>query len=453
MKQPSSAHSPNVFTIVWIGQLVSIIGSGLATFALGVWVFEQTGSALMFALIMLFRSLPGALISPIAGALVDRWDRRRVMIVSDGGAALATLGVALLAATGNLAIWHIYLLTAISSILLTFQQPAYFASITLLVPREHYARANGMVQAGLGAEHIISPVLAGILLPFIHLSGIMTIDLITFLIGVAMLLLVRFPRQPAPTEGTAGTSLLAEIQHSWTYLATRPGLFSLMLFIALCNFLLGFFIALIVPMVLSFTTAQALGTATSIAGSGMLAGSILMAIWGGPRRLIYGLFGAMILFGTGMILAGLQPSVILITLGGFLLLFSPPVANGCIFAIWQRKVAANMQGRIFATARMVALLAAPAAYLSAGLLAENFFVPLLVPGGNLAETIGAFIGVGPGRGIALMFIIMGSLSILSAVAGYLYPRLRLIETELPEVSFDEPASESSPETILADVPA
>jgi hypothetical protein len=251
--------------------------------------------------------------------------------------------------------------------------------------------------------------------------------------------------------GTAGRNLLANIWQSWAYLAGRPGLFSLMLFIALCNFLLGFFIALIGPMVLSFTNAQALGTATSIAGSGMLIGSILMAIWGGPRRLIYGLFGAMTLFGSGMILAGLHPSVVLITCGGFLLLFSPPIANGCIFAIWQRKVVADMQGRIFATARMVGLLAAPLAYLSAGLLAEEVFLPLLVPGGALADTVGQYIGTGAGRGIGLMFIIMGCLSILAAAAGYLYPRLRLIEEELPDVFRDTPSSEPAPAPTPADV--
>ncbi|NJN67346.1 MAG: MFS transporter [Chloroflexaceae bacterium] len=427
--------NPKVFSVVWFGQLVSIIGSGLTTFALGVWVFEQTGSALLFALIMLFRTLPGLLISPLAGVLVDRWDRRLVMLLHDIVALLAIVGLLLMVALGQLAFWHIYLATTVLSLLMAFQQPAFLASITLLVPREQYVRANSMLQIALGAEHMLSPVLAGMLLPLIRLEGILVLDVVTFLFSTITLLLVRFPRLAESAEGAASRGALGqEIFHAWRYLAQRHGLMGLMLFLALVNFLFGFFVVLVGPMVLSFTTEQVLGVATSIAGSGMLVSSVILGVWGGPKRLMHGVYGGVLLFGIALMVAGTQASVVLISAGGFLVLFSLPILNGCVQALLQRKVVADMQGRVFATGRILAQTSAPIAYLCAGLLADGVFVPLLVAGGPLADTVGRVIGTGPGRGIGLMFLIIGGLTVGAVLLGYLYAPLRRLEEDLPDAA-------------------
>lgn len=454
MTQATPVVNGKVFTVVWIGQLISIIGSGLTTFALGVWVFEQTGSALLFALIMLFRTLPGLLISPIAGVLVDRWDRRLVLLWNDTGSFLAILGLFVLLATGQMAFWHIYLAITVLSLLLAFQQPAFLASITQLVPKEQYVRANSMIQIASGAEYILSPVLAGILLPLVHLQGIFIIDILTFFFSIAMLLLVRFPRLTASAEGTAGRGAVGqEMLHSWKYLVQRPGLLGLLLFLALINFLFGFFVVLIGPMVLSFTSEQVLGFATSIAGSGMLVSSILMGVWGGPKRLVYGVYGGVFLFGVAIILSGLRPSLPFIATGGFLVLFSLPILNGCVQAILQRKVVADMQGRIFATGRIIAQVTAPVAYVCAGVLADTIFAPLLMANGALASTVGLVIGTGPGRGIGLLFIIIGCLTMGTALLGYINPRLRLIEEELPDALSDSAASTLVPEPALVNLSA
>ncbi len=422
-----------VFTIVWLGQLISIIGSGLTTFAMGVWIFEQTGSTLLFALMMLFRTLPGLLLSPLAGVLVDRWDRRLVMLVHDVGALLAMAALLAMVVGGQLVFWHIYLATVVLSLLLSFQQPAFLASITLLVPREQYVRANSMLQIALGAEHILSPALAGLLLPLIDLQGILVLDIATFLLSTITLLLVRFPRPVESAEGAASRGAVGrEILHAWHYMAQRQGLLGLMLFLALVNFLFGFFVVLIGPMVLSFTTEQVLGIATSITGSGMLASSIILGVWGGPKRLMQGVYGGVLLFGIALIVVGLQPSVLFISAGGFLVLFSLPILNGCVQALLQRKVVADMQGRVFATGRILAQTSAPVAYICAGLLADSVFIPLLMAGGPLADTVGQIIGTGPGRGIGLMFIIIGGLTIGAVLLGYLYVPLRRVEEELPD---------------------
>ena len=246
----------HVFTLVWFGQLVSLTGSGLTNFALGVWVYQSTGSATKFAFIALSSILPLIFVSPIAGALVDRWDRRWVMVVSDTGAALSTFTVVLLFATGNLETWHIYITTAVSSAFSAFQWPAYTASVTLLIPKEHFGRASGMTQFAEYFSDLAAPLLGGILLGFIGLYGVILLDLLTFLIALATLLRVRFPSVKAETavDKTASTSMIQEITFGWRYVIKRPGLLALLFLFAAGNFFQGIFDILITPLILSFAS-------------------------------------------------------------------------------------------------------------------------------------------------------------------------------------------------------
>ncbi|MCJ7735328.1 MAG: MFS transporter, partial [Anaerolineales bacterium] len=191
--KPFTAGIP-VFTVTWLGQVISLVGSGLTSFALGVWVFRSTGSATLFAFIGLFAVLPKVLVSPFAGALVDRWDRRAVMILADTGAGLSTLFIATILIFDRMELWHIYLSTAASSLFGAFQWPAYTAAVSLLVPEEHLGRANGMNQFGRAAAEIFAPLLAGILMLTIQLEGVILIDVGTFIFAMLTLLLVRFPR-------------------------------------------------------------------------------------------------------------------------------------------------------------------------------------------------------------------------------------------------------------------
>ena len=151
-----------VFLIVWFGQVISLIGSGLTSFALGVWVYQRTGSVTQFSLILLSAMLPSILISPVAGALVDRWNRRWCMILSDSGPGITTVAIALLLATGSLQIWHIYLAVSLSSVCKAFQLPADTASTSSLVPKEFLPRASGMVKSAEASAQLISPLLASL---------------------------------------------------------------------------------------------------------------------------------------------------------------------------------------------------------------------------------------------------------------------------------------------------
>ena len=428
------------FVLIWFGQLVSLTGSGLTGFALGVWVYQRTGSVTQFALISLFTSLPGIVISPVAGALVDRWDRRRAMILSDVGAALCTLSVAGLLLASRLEVWHIYVAMGISSTFSAFQWPAYSAATTLLVPKQHLGRASGMVQISEAVAQIISPVLAGALMVVIRVQGVMLLDFATFLFAALTLLLARIPRPAVTAEGKAGQgSLLHEATYGWTYIRARPGLFALLLFFAATNFATGIVGVLFTPLVLSFTSTAVLGLLLSIGGLGFLAGSLTMSAWGGPKRRVYGILGCHLLMGVTLFAAGFPPLVWVIGAAAFLFFFSTPISNGCSQAIWQSKTAPDVQGRVFAVRRMIAWASLPLAYLMAGPLADQVFEPLLAEGGPLASSVGQIIGVGVGRGIGLLFIVLGSVILLAALVACLYPRLRNLETELPDFVAD-PAS-------------
>ncbi|NOX44972.1 MAG: MFS transporter [Caldiserica bacterium] len=429
-------HGPlrgtRAFLLVWFGQLVSLVGSKLTGFGLGVWAFQTTGSVTRFALIMLFTALPGILLSPIAGALVDRWDRRRTMILADTGAGLCTLGIALLIVTGKLEVWHIYLLMAASSAFDAFQWPAYQAPIGLLVPKAQYGRASGMVQLAGATAQIVAPAAAGAMLGVIGLGGIIAVDFATFLFAVATLAAVRIPRPARATAPASEGSLPREALEGWRYIAARPGLLGLLLLFALANFTIGMVYVLFTPLVLSFSTSAALGTLLSLGGIGFLAGGLLMSAWGGPSRRIYGIYAAEALLGATLFLAGFPPSVLILGIAAFSVYFAIPIVNGCSQAIWLAKTPPELQGRVFATRRMISWSSLPLAYLLAGPLADRVFEPLMAEGGPLAGSLGRVIGVGPGRGIALLYVVLGVFILGVTLWAVIYPRLRRLELEIPD---------------------
>ena len=267
------------FLIVWIGQIVSTVGSSLTGFVLGVWVYQQTGSATQFALIALCATVPSILPAPIAGALVDRHDRRTVMILADFGAAACTVTLALLYAAGVLEVWHIWAATGITAICGAFQGPAYGASLSMLVPPEHRARANGLMQTGQ-ALAIIAPVVAAGLVASIGVLGVIAIDLCTFAFAVVTLFIVLHPAPARERGGACGPGTLRrEAAYGWEYLRERPGLFWLTVLFAFFNFFISISAVLVQPLILSFSSVGSLGWLMMAGGSGMLAGSLVMGAW------------------------------------------------------------------------------------------------------------------------------------------------------------------------------
>jgi MFS family permease len=382
----------------------------------------------------MFTTLPSIVIGPFAGALVDRWDRRKAMLLSDAGSAICTLIIFLLLSIEKLDIWHIYLLLSISASFAAFQWPAYSAAIAQLVPKKKLSQANGLVQVAEAVSQILAPVTAGVLVGIILLQGVIIIDLVTFLIAVITLMIVRIPKPEKSIDGQAVKgSLFKEAFYGWTYIRKRPGLFALLIFFAGMNFITGLATVLFTPLILSFSTPAILGILTSAAGLGLLGGSLLMSIWAGPKKKILGIFINDIFLLSAFFILGFTTNLYILGLGVVLAFISLPILQTCSQVIWQQKTAPDIQGRVFSFRRVIAFSTIPLAYLVAGPLADKVFNPLLVENGRLAGSVGKLIGVGPGRGIGFMYILMGVLVLLVTLAGYAYPPLRNVERELPDM--------------------
>jgi MFS family permease len=436
------------FAIIWVGQLLSVLGSGVSAFALGIWAYRTTGSVTQFALVLFSAAVPGVVLLPVAGLLADRWDRRRTMILSDAGAALGTAALALLFLLGRVEMRWVYAILCFTSAMATFQRPAYSAAVAQLVPKQHFGRANGQVRTAQAASQILAPLLAGALLGPIGIEGILILDFVSFAFALATLLAVRFPPLADDAETKAAPSTWAErwreITAGWIYLVERGGLMALMILLAGLNFSFGLANVLVQPLVLSFASPADLGRALTIGGVGLLLGSVVMGTWGGPKRRVHGIFGFVPLAAISIFGVGLTSSIRWVTAAMALVFFCLPFIEGCTTAIVQSKVAPRVQGRVFAITHMIAGSMAPISYLLAGPLVDQVFAPLMKTGGPLAGSLGPIFGVGEGRGIALLMSALGIALLLTTFVAFLLPRVRHVEDELPDMVPDAVAAHRVP---------
>ncbi len=420
------------FVIVWFGQLVSITGTTLTAFGLQFFIYTETQSVTRVALIALAYTLPAVVLAPLAGSVADRADRRLVMLLSDVGAGAATLLMLWVLLTGDLPFWFICVATAIGSSANAFQTPAWTASIAVLVPRSQLGRANGMVQFNEGLAVVIAPALAGVLLTTVGLAGVLIVDAVTFGIGVLTLALVRFPAYQR--DKSSDRSVRSDSRFAWRYLRERPGLFWLLWIYSGVNFMFSMTLVLIIPLVVSFSTEAAVGVILSVSGVGAVIGAIIVSAYGEPKRLVRTILGGIFISGLLSAVSGVRASLIVIAVPTVLVFLLTPIINGASQVIWQTKVAEGSQGRVFSLRRMIGQAISPIAILLAGPLADNIFEPALAEDGSLAGTVGQLIGTGGGRGIGFLHVVAGVGVALLAVAGWMAPHVRNIETELPDLA-------------------
>ncbi|MQA25683.1 MAG: amino acid adenylation domain-containing protein, partial [Micromonosporaceae bacterium] len=404
---PPNGHRPAVTASLWrfaavsVSQLLSMTGTRISAFGLGVWVYLETGSATYFSLILIWAVLPGLVALPFAGAVVDRWDRRKVMIVGDVIGVSGT-GLCLLThLSGGLQLWHIYLAAGLGSIANAFQQPAYIAATAQLVPKQYLGRVAGMVQALVAASMTAGPLLGAALIVQLGVGGVLAIDVATLCVSVATLLAIRFPNALFRTREE---SVWKEVVGGFRYIARRRGFVAMNGYFLAYNLLLGFAIALAPPIVLSFASPGTLSLATTMGGVGGILGGVGMALWGGFERRATGMIGFCVLTGIGMVIVALHPSAIFPIVGLATIGASIALLNGHWQTLIQNKVGMELQGRMITTNRMIANLTEPVGYLCAGWLADALFEPAMRPGGWLGDSVGGFFGTGPGRGMALMLL-------------------------------------------------
>jgi len=429
------------FSIVWLGQLVSMTGSGMTRFALTIWVWQETGEATALAIVAIFSFAPAIFFSPIAGAIVDRVSRKRVMIASDLAAGLSTVALLILFSTGHLEIWHLWAAGFFASAFESFQFPAYSAAITTMIEKKHYTRANAMLAMVQSASMIIAPALAGALLVLLGINGIMIIDIVTFLFAIGTLLLVVIPDPAETAVGRASRgTLLQESVFGFRYIFSNRSLLGLLLIFFTTNLTFGLTMILLAPMILSRTADNTviLGTTMMMFGIGGVVGGLVIAAWGGFKRRIHGvLLGLVFLSIFGQIVIGVGQSIQVWAVGAFLALFFMPLVNGSSQAIWQAKVSPDIQGKVFATRRLIAQISSPVAMIMGGRLADAVFEPAMASGGAFARFFRPLVGSGPGSGMAVIFVFAGIVGVIAAMIGYLVPVIRDVETLLPD--HDAPA--------------
>lgn len=436
---PATANQPTgmrAFTVIWIGQLVSLLGTSMTGFALPIWVFEKTGRVQELALIGLAFILPLIIMSPIAGVIVDRSNRKTMMMLSDLAAGFTTIIVLILLATDNLQIWHLYITSAISGAFQTFQWPAYSAAISLMLPKEQYGRANGMMDLAGAGSGIFAPIAAGALLGLIGLEGILIIDIVTFIFAVSTLAFVHIPQPPISEAGReAQGSIWKEAIYGFRYIVRRPSLLGLQLVFFSGNFMTALCFTVLAPMILARTDNNELifGSTQSAGAIGGVVGALAMSAWGGPKRRVHGvLAGWAISSLVGIVVIGLGRSLPIWAIGLFFSAFFVPIINGSNQAIWQSKVAPDLQGRVFSIRRLIAWATDPLARLAAIPLADRILGPAMMADGRLAGTFGWLVGTGPGAGMSLIFIFAGLLATCVGLGGYLFPAIRNAEEILPD---------------------
>ncbi|MBL8058258.1 MAG: MFS transporter [Anaerolineales bacterium] len=385
------------FFVLWSGQAVSLFGSSLVQFALIWWLTQTTGSATVLATASLVGLLPQVLLGPVAGVVVDRASRRVVMIVADSLVAAFTLGLALLFWAGLAQLWHVYVILLARAVAGAFHFPAMQASTGLMVPEAQLARVAGFnqtLQAGMG---IVAPPVGALLLSLLPMQGVLAVDVVTAVAGVAPLFFLRIPRPPARPAGAAQPSFTADLAAGLRYVAGWPGLLIILGMAAVINLLLvpaGSLIPILVTRHFGGAAAQ-LATMESAFSLGMVAGGLVLGVWGGfKRRIVTSLLGLAGL-GLGTLVVGLAPAdgFWLAVAGSFAMMAMSALTNGPLFAVLQAAVAPEMHGRVFTLIGSLSALMAPLGLLAAGPVADALGVQVWYQLGGLACLVMAGLGL------------------------------------------------------------
>jgi MFS family permease len=422
----------STFYIIVVTQTLSLIGSRMTNIGIGIWLFKTTGQTSPLLLAAFFAELPGVLGSSLAGVLVDRWERRRVLMLADAGQAAGTVLLLTSFLSGQFQLWHFYAIVLLQGCFMIFQNPAFDAAMTMLVPEERRERANGIREMAFPLAGVIAPVLAGLLYLWVGVPGLIMIDLATFLIAVAVIYLIRIPQPKATEEGQAGRGKVwQELLAGYRYLLGRPGLLGFVLYLSLINFLLNGPLELAIPYMLSITGNEAvLGRLMGVMSLGAFVGAGLITVWGGTRPRMHTLLPGVLLTGLMFLVYGTARTPLLLGLSIFFLMIPLPVGNALFLSIIQVKTPPDMQGRIFALISQLAFLGAALSFVTVGPLVDKVLEPAV--GGPGWQWVAPLVGSQPGAGMGLLLIGVGCIILLATGLIFLLPHIRRLEFLLPD---------------------
>jgi len=428
----SEGRKLRTFYTILLTQAFSQIGSMMTGLAVGIWLYTETGEVTPLATIAAINMLPPVLLANLTGWAADRFDRRLIMALADTGAALCTFILLILLTSGLFQIWHLYVLAFIQQTAGAFQNPAYMASVTMLVPDTQRERANAVMQLTGPLAGLFAPALTGLLYAAVSVTGIMIIDLLTFVVAISTLLSLHIPRPAQTDAGKARSgSFLRELTGGFSYLWQYKPLIVLMTGAALINFVAVGYGALQTPYLLARTGSEVtLGIILSVSSLGAIAGGVIIGAWGGTRPRIHTVMPSIIVFGLFLALVGMAREPLPLALSLFLFMAAPMFANVSLVSMLQAKIPPDMQGRVFAVISQVALAVSPLSPLIVGPLADRVFEPAV--GTDAWAPFAPLVGNSAGAGMGLIIVIGGiSLAIL-AVVTYLLPAIRHMEASIPD---------------------
>lgn len=417
------------FLLLWSGELIASIGSGLSAFGLGIYVFQQTGLASSVSLITLLAFLPNLLLTAPAGVLADRYDRRLLMILGDGLSALGLVFILICLITkGSASLLEIAVGVTISSIFTSLLEPSYRATITDLLTADEFSKASGLVQLAGSAKFLISPILAGFLLAKFDIRLLLIIDICTLFLTIIATLVVKKGLVIKAKEKTQ--SFLKDFKEGWNTLIKNRGLVVLLLISSLITFFIGFIQTLFTPLLLAFTTPKTIGSLETFAALGMLISSLFLGMKEIKKGFVKMLVVSFFFAGIFVSLFGLRENLILIAASGFFFFLCLPFANTAMDFLIRTNIDNEQQGRIWGLMDPISSFGYVIAYAISGVLADFVFSPLLMEGGTLAKSLGPIFGLGAGRGTGLLIFTSGILLSASSLLLLASKSLRKLEGKL-----------------------
>lgn len=401
------------FYKLWLGELISNIGSGMTAFALSVYVYEKTESVSYVSLITLLSFMPSILLSPIGGLLADRYDRRLLMIIGDLFSGLGLVYILWNIKAGEKSIVPIFIGITFSSIFTSLLEPSYRATLTDILEEENYAKASGLIQVASSAKYLISPVIAGMILSVADIRVILLLDILTFITTCLMIFLVR-KSMNSETQNYKKDSF-KELLEGLFIIKENRGVYSLVIIMFFVCFFMGFIQILIRPMILALSSVKTAGMMESLCAAGLLIGSLWIGIAGIKKNYSKILAVASFFCGIFMSMTGVNKNLAIIGISTFLFFSTLPFMNSCADVLVRVSVPNELQGRVWGLISLITQMGTVAAYIISGIMADYVFEPMFNKNGILVENIGIIIGTGKGRGIGFMLILSGIGMLIMAI--------------------------------------
>lgn len=425
------SHNMRTFYILALTQVFSMVGSAMTNFAIGVWIFTETGNTTPIVLTALFTWLPPVFLNSFAGALADRYSRKKLIIFADAAQAVPTLLLVLAFLTNQFELWMLYAAAFTQSLFGLVQGPSISASVTMLVPDEQRNRANAILAVSNSTADLLAPLIGGALYALIGIAGVIIVDFATFLIAVSVISFIHIPKPEETAESAiARGSIWREMNGGLQFLLNRRGILYLSLYFTFLNFITNGVFVLRTPYILSLVNDEKLlGILLTIASIGLVAGGLITMFWQGTNQRIHTIMPALTLGAVALILFGIVRSPMALGIVGFVMMLPYKMSNALLSTVMQAKVPPDMQGRVFSFTGQLSLFAMPITYLVTGSLVDNYLEPAV--GGPHWHWVEPLLGNMPGAGMGLYIVACGTIWLVGTLFVYALPTVRKLETDLP----------------------